>query len=85
SSYSTAIINTLVSIGLLLIYTPSYRIWDWNPPFRAPKAIIVLFCLSNVFLVIVPLIPPSNGSRVFEHLPYWVRTPTHSGVFVLDG
>ncbi|KAG6844862.1 hypothetical protein H0H87_002985 [Tephrocybe sp. NHM501043] len=72
SSYSTAIINTLVAVGLLLLYTPSYKVWEWNPPFRAPKAIIVLFCLSNVFLVVVPLIPPSNGSRVYDNLPYWV-------------
>ncbi|KAG6899249.1 hypothetical protein C0993_011951, partial [Termitomyces sp. T159_Od127] len=61
------------SIGLLLLYTPAYRVWDWNPPFRAPKAIIVLFFLSNLFLVVVPLIPPSNGSRVYEHLPYWLH------------
>ncbi|KAG6910754.1 hypothetical protein DXG01_008286 [Tephrocybe rancida] len=74
SSYSSAIINTLVAIGLLLLYTPSYREWGWNPPFRAPKPIIVIFFLSNVFLVVIPLIPPSNGSRVYERLPYWVCT-----------
>ncbi|RDB27614.1 High-affinity methionine permease [Hypsizygus marmoreus] len=73
SSYSLAIINTLVSFGLLLLYTRSYREWDWNPPFHAPKVIIVLFFLSNVFLVVVPLIPPSPGSRVYEHLPYWLH------------
>ncbi|KNZ73622.1 High-affinity methionine permease [Termitomyces sp. J132] len=74
SSYSSTIINTSVAIGLLLLYAPTYRIWEWNPPFRAPKAIIVLFFLSNLFLLIVPLIPPSNGSRVYEHLPYSVCT-----------
>ncbi|KAF5383238.1 hypothetical protein D9615_004869 [Tricholomella constricta] len=73
SSYSLAIINTLVSLGLLLLYTRPYREWDWNPPFHAPKFVIVLFCLSNVFLVIVPLIPPTRGSRVYEHLPYWLH------------
>jgi len=73
SSYSLAIINTLVAFGLLLLYTPPYREWGWNPPFRAPKPVIVLFCLSNVFLVVVPLIPPKRGSRVYEHLPYWLH------------
>ncbi|KAF8067975.1 APC amino acid permease [Lyophyllum atratum] len=73
SSYSLAIINTLVAFGLLLLYTPKYHEWDWNPPFHAPKVVIVLFCLSNAFLVIVPLIPPSHGSRVYENLPYWLH------------
>ncbi|KAG6825519.1 hypothetical protein H0H92_003419 [Tricholoma furcatifolium] len=72
SSYSSAIINTLVAIGLLLLYTPAYRDKGWNPPYHAPKAIVVLFCISNVYLVIVPLIPPVNGSRSYEHLPYWM-------------
>jgi hypothetical protein len=73
SSYCLAIINTLVSAGLLLLYTPAYRIWGWNPPFRAPKFVIILFTMSNVFLVLVPLLPPSPGSRVYDRLPYWVR------------
>ncbi|KAG6887445.1 hypothetical protein C0995_015235 [Termitomyces sp. Mi166 len=73
SSYSSTIINTLVAIGLFLLYTPAYRIWGWNPPFHAPKTIIVLFFFSNLFLVVVPLIPPSNGLGVYEHLPYWLH------------
>jgi len=73
SSYSLAIINTLVSGGLLLLYTPAYRDWDWNPPFHAPKLVITLFFFSNIFLVAVPLVPPSSGSRVYDHLPYWLH------------
>lgn len=77
SSYSLAIINTLVSFGLLLLHTPAYRIRGWNPPFRAPKTIIGLFFSSNLFLIAVPLIPPSSGSGVYEHLPYWVSLDHH--------
>jgi hypothetical protein len=66
-------LNTLLSVGLLLLYTPAYRSWGWNPPFHAPKFIIVLFTLSNVFLIIVPLVPPVPGTRLYEQLPYWVR------------
>ncbi|KAF8881205.1 APC amino acid permease [Infundibulicybe gibba] len=73
SSYSLALINSLVSFGLLLLYTPLYRIRNWNPPFQSPKIIIVLFFLSNIFLVSVPLIPPALGSRVYDHLPYWLH------------
>lgn len=32
----------------------------------------IFFFLSNVFLLIVPLIPPSAGYEVYEHLPYYV-------------
>jgi hypothetical protein len=85
SSYCLSIINTLVSGGLLLLYTPAYRVWDWNPPFRAPKTVICLFFLSNVFLVVVPLVPPASGSRVYEHLPYWVSSNPTYGVDAAPG
>lgn len=62
----------MVSLGVMLLYTPAYRHWDWSPPFRAPKAIVVAFFLSNVFLAIVPLVPPAPGRQVYHALPYWV-------------
>ena len=70
TSYAVTVVYTLVSFGLLLLYMPSYRIWDWNPPFRAPKTIISVYFLSNLFLVVVPFFPPA--SRTYEKLPYWV-------------
>ncbi|KAJ7488059.1 APC amino acid permease [Mycena latifolia] len=73
SSYSLALINTLVSFGLLLLYTPAYKSFGWVPPFRAPRAITALFFLSNVFLVAVPLVPPAPGRRVYDNLPYWLH------------
>lgn len=73
SIYSIAIINTLVSLGLLLLYTTLYREWDWHPPFQAPRFIVVVFFLSNVALVIIPFFPPTSGSRVYTLLPYWVH------------
>ncbi|KAJ3709608.1 APC amino acid permease [Lentinula raphanica] len=71
SSYCYALINTLVSVGLLLLYTPYLRSYDWRPPFHASTVIIALFAISNLFLVIVPFISPATGSRTYEHLPYW--------------
>ncbi|KAL0958390.1 hypothetical protein HGRIS_000532 [Hohenbuehelia grisea] len=73
SSYSLSIINTLVSIGLLLLYTPAFREWNWNPPFHAWRPVIVLFFLSNILLVVIPILPPAPGRRVYEHLPYWLH------------
>ncbi|KAJ6612522.1 APC amino acid permease [Mycena sp. CBHHK59/15] len=80
SSYSLTLINTLVSFGLLLLHTPAYRPWGWNPPFRAPKLVVVLFFLSNVFLALIPLIPPAPGSRTFEHIPYYLHVVVTLGV-----
>ncbi|KII84566.1 hypothetical protein PLICRDRAFT_57546 [Plicaturopsis crispa FD-325 SS-3] len=71
SSYPHAIINTFVSGGLLFLYTPWCRKWEWNPPFRAPKLLVAFFFASNIFLIFVPLIPPLPGTELYDFLPYW--------------
>ncbi|KAF5324296.1 hypothetical protein D9619_011392 [Psilocybe cf. subviscida] len=71
SSYSLSLVNTAVALGLLLLYTRAYRSWDWSPPFRAPKLIIALFLVSNLFLVLLPFFPPTPISKTYEKLPYW--------------
>ncbi|KAJ7773966.1 APC amino acid permease [Mycena metata] len=83
SSYSLALINTLVSFGLLLLYTPAYRAFGWAPPFRAPRAVTVLFFLSNVFLVVVPLVPPAPGRHVYDALPYYLHAVVALAVSLL--
>lgn len=72
SSYSLTLINTLVSLGLLLLHTPAYAPWAWDPPFRAPRTVVALFFAANVFLALVPLVPPAPGQKTFEHIPYYV-------------
>ena len=62
------VVNALISFGLRILYLPWYRIWDWIPPFRAPKSIIALYFLSYPFLAVVPFFP----RRTYEKLPYWV-------------
>ncbi|KIM74112.1 hypothetical protein PILCRDRAFT_801430 [Piloderma croceum F 1598] len=71
SSYPLAVINAVIAVGLILLYTPAYRIWKWNPPVRASKWAVVFFMLSNFFLVVAPLVPPARGTRLYAHLPYW--------------
>ncbi|KAJ7751513.1 APC amino acid permease [Mycena maculata] len=85
SSYSLALINTLVSLGLLLLHTPAYHAFGWAPPFRAPRAVTGLFFLSNVFLVAVPLVPPSPGHRVYDALPYWLHAAVALSVSLVGG
>ncbi|PPR05490.1 hypothetical protein CVT26_009057 [Gymnopilus dilepis] len=74
SSYALSLVNTLVSFGLLLLYTRWYRSWEWDPPYHAPKPIIILFFLSNLFLVTVPFFPPSPGAKTYDRLPYWAHS-----------
>ncbi|KAG2107853.1 amino acid permease-domain-containing protein [Suillus cothurnatus] len=81
SSYPLTMFNILISGGLLLLYTPAYKSYEWCPPFRAWTSVVILFLLSNIFLAIVPLIPPSPGFDVYEHLPYW----SHVVIAVLIG
>ena len=73
-SYPLTIFNLLISGGLLLLYTPAFKSYDWSPPFRAWKSVVVCFFLSNIFLAVVPMIPPSPGFDVYERIPYWVCT-----------
>ncbi|KAK6992681.1 high affinity methionine permease [Favolaschia claudopus] len=74
SSYSLTLINTFVSFGLLLLHTKAYRAWGWNPPFRAPRAVVVVVFVSNVFLALTPLVPPGPGQRPpYEGIPYYTH------------
>ncbi|KAH9477579.1 hypothetical protein JR316_0009801 [Psilocybe cubensis] len=61
----------LVSFGLLLLYSKPYFAWGWNPPFQAPKLLVILFFVSNLFLVTIPFFPPMPDSKTYTQLPYW--------------
>lgn len=85
-TYPISLINMLVSLGLLYLHT-SLRVTlgpalqaHWAPPFRAWTPVVASFFLSNVFLVLAPLVPPAPGFKVYENLPYWVRPPDSSCV-----
>jgi len=75
SSYPLSLINTFVSAGLLYIHwhPEAVSAMGWNPPFRAHTAVVWFFFASNVFLVVVPFIPPAPGYQVFESIPYFLH------------
>ncbi|KAH8097008.1 amino acid transporter [Cristinia sonorae] len=79
SSYPLSLINMFVSVGLLLLHTPFLK-YEWDPPFRAYRVATVFFFLSNVFLVFAPLIPPADGFRPYEWLPYWLHVLVASSI-----
>lgn len=57
-----------------MLYTDAFKSYNWHPPFRAYKLAVVFFFLSNVFLVVVPMVPPSTGHGPYELLPYYVSS-----------
>ncbi|KAH7910143.1 APC amino acid permease [Hygrophoropsis aurantiaca] len=79
-SYPLALFNIIISGGLLLLYTPAYKSYDWNPPFRAYKPVVAFFFFSNIFLAVVPMIPPLPGQSVYQRLPYWSHVATAIGI-----
>ena len=56
----------------MYLYLAKDSIRLWAPPVRATLPVVTFFFLSNLFLVIAPLVPPESGPSVYDNLPYWV-------------
>ncbi|KAF5354599.1 hypothetical protein D9758_011186 [Tetrapyrgos nigripes] len=93
-SYPLNIFNTLISFGLIIIYLQQYlarrdgSTWDlptWAPPVRATLPVTVFFFLANIFLVIVPLVPPAAGNEPYEDIPYYLHAVVSFGLLALGG
>lgn len=85
-SYPMNIINFFVSGGLLWIY------WQrrqgkitWNPPIKAGVIVTTFFMLANLYLVIAPYVPPTDGESVYNSLPYWIHCVVAWGIFAFGG
>ncbi len=83
-SYPLAIVNVFVAGGLVHLYLNRTK-WNWNPPISATLPVVVFFLLSNIYLVVAPFIPPSDGQSVYETLPYWLHCVVGIGVIVAGG
>ncbi|KAL4902231.1 hypothetical protein BDW74DRAFT_65848 [Aspergillus multicolor] len=83
-SYPLAIVNVFVSAGLIYIYlTKEKNFPNWRPGIRATLPVTIFFCLSNIYLVVAPYIPPSAGQSVYEELPYYLHCVVALGIFAL--
>lgn len=71
-SYPLAIVNSFVALALIYLYLKK-KAWDWSPPFKATLPVAVFFFLSNVYLVVAPFVPPTDGNSVYETLPYYLH------------
>jgi len=76
-SYPLAVVNVFVSIALLTLYRRPFSAdrspQQWAPPFKATWPVVLFFLLSNIYLVIAPFVPPSDGQSVYENLPYYLH------------
>ncbi|KAL4947543.1 amino acid/polyamine transporter I [Aspergillus filifer] len=89
-SYPLALVNVFVSAGLIYIYilpahTRALKFPTWSPSIRATLPVTAFFCLSNIYLVIAPYIPPSAGQSVYEQLPYYLHCVVALGIFGAGG
>ncbi|KAG2420884.1 high-affinity methionine permease [Aspergillus terreus] len=82
-SYPLSIVNVFVSGGLIYIYLYKSRFPDWAPGIRATLPVTIFFCLSNMYLVVAPYVPPSEGQSVYEELPYYLHCVVAIGIFAL--
>jgi amino acid transporter len=68
-TYPGAWINGFVAAGLIYLhYKPSE---NWSSPFHTYLPVLVIYLLANIFLAIVPFIPP-DGAKDPEGYPYYV-------------
>lgn len=83
-SYPLAVINTFVSGGLVYLYL-NRKAWNWNPPISATLPVVIFFFLSNVYLVVAPFVPPTDGQSVYKDLPYWLHCVVGIAIIVAGG
>ena len=85
-SYPLNIINFAISVGLLWIYYQRKQgKIEWNPSIKAGVFVTSFFALANLYLIVSPYVPPTDGESVYEKLPYWIQCVVTWGVFAFGG
>lgn len=59
--------------------------YAWNPPVRATLPVVLFFFVVNIFLVVVPLVPPSPGNEPYESIPYYLHAVVAFGILAAGG
>jgi hypothetical protein len=85
-SYPLAVVNVFVAAALIHLYLRPFSIHrnpqDWAPSFRATLPIAIFFMLSNIYLVVAPFVPPTDGQNVYKSLPYYLHCVVGIAIFV---
>ncbi|PGH01627.1 hypothetical protein AJ79_07875 [Helicocarpus griseus UAMH5409] len=83
-SYPLSIINTFVSGALIHLYLHRNK-YSWQPPMSATLPVVIFFLLSNMYLVLAPFVPPTDGQNVYEELPYYLHCVVGIAIVVAGG
>jgi hypothetical protein len=81
-TYPGAWINASVAAGLVYLQLKPSE--NWTSPLHTVLPVTVLYLLANVFLAIVPFIPP-DGPKDAEGYPYWVFPVVGVAVLLFGG
>ncbi|KAF4571205.1 hypothetical protein EYR36_008534 [Pleurotus pulmonarius] len=82
-SYPLSVINAVISIGLLYLSIRPREDWPKVDPWTLIAA--AFFGAANIFLVVVPFIPPPPGAEPYIELPYWTHAVAGWAVFAVGG
>lgn len=83
-SYPLAVINVFVAGALVHLYLNRSK-WNWNPPISASLPVAIFFLLSNIYLVVAPFVPPTDGNSVYETLPYYLHCIVGIAIILAGG
>lgn len=91
-TYPLAVVNTFVAGGLIILYLKptsasrsNYGPTTWTSPVHATLPVAIFFCLSNIFLVVAPFVPPESGQNVYKHLWYALHAVVGIAIFAAGG
>ena len=78
-SYPLSVINAAISFGIVYLSLWPYDGW---PPVSVPAQLAAAFFgTANVFLFVVPFVPPSIGGEPYTSLPYWSHAVAGWAIF----
>ncbi|RCI11125.1 hypothetical protein L249_7286 [Ophiocordyceps polyrhachis-furcata BCC 54312] len=80
SSYANAWINTLVVVGLLWLQLRKSE--KWTSPWHTYLVVSAIFLAANLFLIVVPFMPPRDGRKEGEY-PYYIYPSVGLGTLML--
>lgn len=81
-TYPGAWINAFVAGGLIYLHLRKSE--NWSSPWHSILPVSLLYLLANVFLAVVPFIPP-DGDWNADGYPYFVFPVVGVGVLILGG
>ncbi|GJP96299.1 hypothetical protein CBS115989_9882 [Aspergillus niger] len=78
SSYPMCVMLTAITVGLVKMrFTPSE---GWSSSYSALWPVIVFYLAANVFLLVMPFVPPNSST---SSIPYWLSPVVALGILGL--